>query len=180
SRGNRRSFTIASSPHEDQVKIGIKFYEPSSEFKKSLLSLKSGSTIHASALSGEFVLPSDANKKLLFMAGGIGITPFRSMIKDLSLNKQKRDIVLFYFANESSEILYKNVWDEAKHYGVKLVALTNKERLDETLLSKHAPDYKDRACYLSGPPPMVRGYEKMLRSLGVSLSAIKSDYFSGY
>ena len=82
-RGMRRYFTIASSPTEDNVRMGVKFYPNSSSFKKSLLFLNPGDKIVASQLAGDFVLPKDKNKKLVFIAGGIGITPFRSMIKYL-------------------------------------------------------------------------------------------------
>lgn len=179
-RANRRSFTIASSPHEKHLKLGIKFYEPSSQFKKRLLNLKKGDGIHVSALSGDFVLPTDTNKKLLFIGGGIGVTPFRSMIKDIALTKQKRDITLFYFAAGEQEVLYKDVWQEAAAYGVKMIPFTNKERLDKDLLHKHAADFKGRDFYLSGPPFMVRGYKKVLQDLGVSANNIHTDYFSGY
>lgn len=180
SRGNRRSFTIASSPQEKELKLGIKFYEPGSQFKKTLLALKKGDGIHISALSGDFVLPVDPNKKLTFIAGGIGVTPFRSMIKTIILNKQKRDITLLYFANDQSEILYKDVWQEAKPYGVRVAGFTNKERLDIGLLQKYAPDFKTRNFYLSGPLPMVRGYKKVLKTLGIPSRNIHTDYFSGY
>jgi hypothetical protein len=82
-RGNRRYFTIASSVDEPEVRLGVKFYPAASSFKRALLAMKPGSEIAASHLAGEFVLPTDKREKLVFMAGGIGITPFRSMIKHL-------------------------------------------------------------------------------------------------
>ncbi len=179
-RANRRSFTIASAPQEKHLKLGIKFYEPSSQFKKRLLSLKKGDGIHVSALNGDFVLPADTSKKLLFVAGGIGVTPFRSMIKDIILTKQKRHITLFYFSAGEQEFLYKEIWQEAVNYGVKVIPFTNRERLDKDLLHKHAADFKDRDFYLSGPPFMVRGYKKALRELSVPANRIHTDYFSGY
>lgn len=180
SRGNRRSFTISSSPQEKELKLGVKFYEPSSQFKKTLLGLKKGDGIHVSALAGDFVMTEEVEKKLLFIAGGIGVTPFRSMIKSLVLAQQKRDIILFYFGSDESEILYKDIWEDAMDYGVKVAAFTKKERLDEELLRKYVPDYKARDFYLSGPPPMVRGYKKALRELGIPTRHIHTDYFSGY
>ncbi len=82
-RGNRRYFTIASSPTEKELRLGVKFYEKGSTFKKTLREMDPGHTIIAGQLSGDFVLPKDKNKKLVFIGGGIGITPFRSMIKYL-------------------------------------------------------------------------------------------------
>jgi ferredoxin-NADP reductase len=83
-RGNRRYFTIASSPTEDEVRLGIRVFPESSRFKKELMAMDQGETMWVSQLAGDFILPSDKDKKILFIAGGIGITPFRSMIKYLA------------------------------------------------------------------------------------------------
>ena len=77
-RGNRRYFTLASSPSEKVLKLGIKFDENSSTFKKNMLNMNKGSEIIASQLDGDFVLPNDRMQKYIFIAGGIGITPFRT------------------------------------------------------------------------------------------------------
>ena len=82
-RGNRRVFTIASAPGEDDVRLGIKFYPKASTFKRALTHMHPGETIVASQLAGDFVMPRNPDTKLAFIAGGIGITPFRSMLADL-------------------------------------------------------------------------------------------------
>src|SRR5690606_21264831 len=76
SRGNRRTFTIASSPTEPDVRLGVRFYERPSTFKRTLSQLVPGQTIMAGHIAGDFVLPADASQKLVFIASGIGITPF--------------------------------------------------------------------------------------------------------
>ncbi|MGH7239519.1 MAG: RnfABCDGE type electron transport complex subunit D, partial [Candidatus Saccharimonadales bacterium] len=80
-RGIRRYFTVASSPTEQDVIIGVKFYEHASSYKKTLDALKPGDTIVAAQPAGDFVLPRSRSQKLAFLAGGIGVTPFRSMAK---------------------------------------------------------------------------------------------------
>src|SRR5690606_33578640 len=103
-RGNRRYFTIASSPTEEDVRLGVKMAaERSSKFKTTLVDMKEGDSLVAGQLSGDFVLPKDKNKKLVFIAGGIGVTPFRSMIQYLLTNREKRDIVLFYACSNAEE-----------------------------------------------------------------------------
>lgn len=82
-RGNRRYFTIASSPTEEDLRLGVKFYPNGSSYKHALSSMVSTDMIVASQLAGDFVLPKNPNEKLVFIAGGIGVTPFRSMIKYL-------------------------------------------------------------------------------------------------
>jgi len=113
SRGNRRYFTIASSPTEKELRLGVKFYPNGSSFKKALASMNEADTIIASQLSGDFIMPSNKKKKLVFIAGGIGITPFRSMIKYLIDTKQKRDIVLIYSNRTKTDVIYKNIFDSA-------------------------------------------------------------------
>src|SRR5438067_12955651 len=81
SRGNRRFFTIASSPTEDYLNLGVRFYEDSSSFKKALSRIDGRTTIIAGQVGGDFTLPPDPRQKLAFIAGRIGITPFRRMWK---------------------------------------------------------------------------------------------------
>ena len=112
-RGMRRYFTIASSPTEKDMIMGVKFYDKPSSYKQSLISLENQGIVVASQLAGDFTLPKDKNKKLIFIAGGIGVTPFRSMIKYLIDNNEKRDIVIFYSNKSFADIAYKEIFDEA-------------------------------------------------------------------
>ena len=113
-RGDRRYFTIASSPTEDSVKLGVKFAQPSSSFKQKLLSLGTNDVILAGQLGGDFVLPQNKKQKLVFVAGGIGITPFRSMIKYLVDSNERRDIVIFYCNRTTKDIAYWELFNEAE------------------------------------------------------------------
>lgn len=179
SRGNRRSFTIASSPSKKELHIGVKFYEPSSKFKQQLLSLEKGDYIYAGRVAGDFLLPRSNKQKLVFVAGGIGITPFISMLQHLIMTKQKRDITLFYFVNSDKDIVYKDILEKAKKHGLEIIPMIGpKSRLDKKLLQTYIPDYMNREFYLSGPPAMVRSYKASLKNL--SVKKIHTDYFSGY
>ena len=179
SRGNRRTFTIASSPTESTIQLGVKFYQPSSNFKQALKALKPGSHIYAGQLAGNFTLPSDPTKKLVFIAGGIGITPFRSMVKYLVDNGQKRDIKLFYFVSDQTEIAYADVWQQAKANGIDVIPVIN-GKLDEAFVKTSIPDHAQRSFYLSGPQLMIEGYRATLRKIGIPIRQIEADYFSGY
>ncbi|HEX8931698.1 MAG TPA: RnfABCDGE type electron transport complex subunit D [Patescibacteria group bacterium] len=191
-RGNRRYFTIASSPTEDTLRLGVKFYPNSSSFKKSLLTMGKNDLIVGGQISGDFVLPKDETKRLVFIAGGIGITPFRSIVKYLLDTKQKRPITLFYVNKTEDEIIYKDIFDEAtKELGIKVVyTLTDKDkapanwkgtvgRIDANMIASQVPDYQDCIFYLSGPHAMVVAYEDTLKIMGVSGSHIKKDFFPG-
>jgi len=193
SRGTRRYFTIAASPTEENLRIGVRFSPNGSSFKKALISLKKDDLIVASQLAGEFVLPKDQNKKLIFIAGGIGVTPYRSMIKYLLDTKQRRDIILFYSNKLVSDIVYRDIFDEASQKsGIKTVyTLTDTDNvpqgwqgeigfMDAKMIAKEVPDFKERIFYISGPHSMVDTFEEVLKEMGISKSKIKTDFFPGY
>ncbi|MEI7451874.1 MAG: RnfABCDGE type electron transport complex subunit D [Candidatus Falkowbacteria bacterium] len=193
SRGVRRFFTVASSPTEDTVHFGIKFYDKPSSFKQTLLSLKSGDTMVAAQLAGDFYMPADKNKKLVFIAGGIGVTPFRSMIKSLLDTGEARDIVFFYANTEEADIAYKDIFDAANsNLGIKTIYSLSKTEairadwpgikglITKELILAEVPDYKERMFYISGPHAMVAAYSGILQELGVTRDQIKVDYFPGF
>lgn len=190
-RGNRRYFTLASSPTENNVRFGIKFYNPSSSYKKTLLNITKDDTVVASQIAGNFTLPENTQTKLVLMAGGIGITPFRSMIKYLIDRNERRDIVIFYSNKYESEIVYKNIFDEARiKLNIKTIyTLTDTTqvpadwsgkvgRINPAMIKEEIPDFAERIFYLSGPHSMVTGFEDVLVQMGVT--KIKTDFFPGF
>lgn len=190
-RGNRRYFTIASSPKGKEVHLGVKFYDPSSTFKHALVSMKIGDKISASHVAGGFVMPKDKTKKLIFIAGGIGITPFRSMIQYLLDTKESRDITLFYGNKTASDIAYKELFDRAEtELGIKTIHALSDEKnppqgmisgfISAEVIARNVPDYRERMFYISGPHSMVDAFKKTLTSMGVSRFKIKSDFFPGF
>ncbi len=192
-RGNRRYFTIASSPTEENIYLGTKFYDRPSTFKKKLLSLESGDKMIASQLSGEFTMPLDVSKKLVFIAGGIGITPFRSMVKYLIDKKEKRDIVLFFSNKTFADVAYRDIFDVAeREVGLKTIYVVNDLAgqaeapnvriglITKEMIMAEVPDYKDRVYYISGSHGMVTAFEDALQKLGVKKSNIRVDFFPGF
>lgn len=192
-RGIRRYFTIASSPLEDMIRIGIKGVEKGSAFKNNLLSLHTGMGVLATSVSGDFLLPTDASKKLVFIAGGIGITPFISMIRTLLITQEKRDIILFYSNKTEEEIAYKHVLEQGeKELGIKVVhVLSDLEKISSSwqgekgfitseMIKDSLKDYKERSYFISGPPGMVAAYTTTLKDMGVSSFDIVTDFFPGF
>ncbi len=190
-RGNRRYFTLASSPTEPDIKLGVKVPsgKPSS-FKQILLA--ANGQILAGQLSGDFLLPSDTKQKLVFIAGGIGVTPFRSMAKYLTDQQQTRDVVLFYVCSSADEFAYQDIFTAAQSVGFKTVYVVSHPedapanwsgevgRLNQEMLSKHVPNLSSRIFYISGPNAMVEAYKQLLHSLRVPRSRIVTDYFPGF
>ena len=191
-RGNRRYFTIASSPTENTLRLGVRFYQNGSSFKKAMLALEQNHQIVGGQISGDFTLPKDKSQKLVFIAGGIGVTPFRSMLRYLIDTKEPRSIVMFYINKRVNEIVYVDVFNQAQQeLGVKMVyTLTDQAsvppnwqgrtgRLDGEMIRQDVPDFMERTFYLSGPHAMIVSYEKVLRSMGVPDKQIKKDFFPG-
>ncbi|HSX09554.1 MAG TPA: hypothetical protein VLF93_05340 [Candidatus Saccharimonadales bacterium] len=192
SRGNRRYFTLASSPTEKKLLLGVKLAHPGSSYKKALAEISDHTPIVAGQIAGDFTLPKERMQKIAFFAGGIGITPFRSMIKYLSDTGETRDIVLCYSNKTEDEIAYKDIFDEAHtKFGLKVVyTLTDLHniphgwkgetgRINADLIKREIPDFAERLFYLSGPQSMVNGYEKVLKNIGVHQNNIKKDFFPG-
>lgn len=178
-RGNRRYFTVASAPSDAQIRLGVRIAPDGSSFKKALLALKEGATLSAGALAGEFTLPKDASKKLVFIAGGVGITPFVSMLRDLIARGERRDITLFYAASSEEDFAYKALLEEAHRVlGLKTVYVARSFITEEML--REVPEYRARMFYISGPNAMVTTYRTLLRTLGISRRRIKTDYFPGF
>jgi ferredoxin-NADP reductase len=192
-RGNRRYFTIASSPTEEEIHLGVKFYPEPSSFKNRLLALPIGEEIVAAQRSGDFVLPKKQEQGLVFIAGGIGITPFRSMIQYLLDKHEKREITLFYSNKKISDISYKEVFDKAQaELGIKTIyTITDKDEkildvsmqnksIDSEMIQKEVPQYLNKTFYISGPHGMVNAFENTLKSMGVHRKNIKIDFFPGF
>ena len=180
--GNTRAFTISSSPSEDFLMITTK--KGISQFKKTLYKLKAGDKISASHPAGTFIL--DETESAVFLAGGIGITPFRSIIKYALDQKLSTPITLLY-SNSDNNFLFKkelNQWQKLypkesfAHPKLKIhYVVTDK---DGRLTSAKLRSIVNSIYYLAGPPKMVDDFESMLLNLRVDPTNIRTDRFDGY
>lgn len=193
SRGNRRYFTIASAPGEDTIRLGVKFYAPPSSYKKALVNLDAATPIVAAQRAGDFVLPLDTKQKVVLIAGGIGVTPYRSMIAHLLKIQEKRDIVVLYAVKRWQDIVYKDIFTKAEQeLGIRTIYTLSDVsslprgwagrtgRIDATMIMQEIPDYRERVFYLSGPYTMVHAFEDVLTGMGVHETRIKKDFFPGF
>jgi len=193
SRGDRRYFTLASSPTENDIRIGVKFREHGSSYKEAMLGMVKDTPIVADHISGDFTMPKDQKEKLVFIAGGIGITPFRSMIKYLIDKNDHRTVTLLYSARTKPDFSYTDVFEQARQsLGIQtFYAFTGKEnvpqnkycwkgRITAEMIKQNVPDYMERTFYISGTQAMVHSMRHTLYGLGVPKNQTKVDYFSGY
>jgi ferredoxin-NADP reductase/Na+-translocating ferredoxin:NAD+ oxidoreductase RnfD subunit len=191
-RGSRRYFTLASSPTENTLRLGVKFYPEGSTFKQALKSMTATTPFAAAQLGGDFVLPDDPNRKLAFIAGGIGITPFRSMIKYLVDTNDHRSVTLLYSERDANALAYGDVFEDAQtKLQTKIVyTLTGANTTVPTgmfagsitteLIQSEIPDFSERLFYISGPHSMVTAIRAALKSIGVPEHNIRIDFFPGY
>lgn len=192
SRGNRRYFTLASAPTEADLRLGVRFSDRSSSFKQAMLVMDPHTEIIASQVAGDFTLPKNPNQKLIFIAGGIGVTPFRSMIKYLLDTHQRRPIVLFYGNRTIKDIVYKDVFDQAeRESGIRTIYTVEDPagiqdgwmglvgRITPKMIATYAPWYREAIFYISGPNVMVNAFQDILHRMDIPDSQIKTDYFAG-
>lgn len=192
SRGSRRYFTLASSPTEDKLLLGVKFYDNGSSYKSAMMNMNHDTLIVASQLSGDFVMPSDTKQKLAFIAGGIGITPFRSMTKYLVDKKEKRDVRIIYGARTEADFAYKEIFEQARSgLGIGTTYMVSDKiaptspntiqgMVNAEVIKREIPDFKERVFYISGTHQMVESVKFQLQDMGVSARNIRIDFFPGY
>lgn len=188
-RGVRRVFSISSPPQAEDVRVAIRVPEPSSSFKRALVSLRDGDRVHATGVHGDFVWPRGKGRSgarsLLLVAGGIGVTPFLSQLRA----GEARDVVLVYGVPDADTVAYR---DELIETGVRVVLVAPNPPsgglpdgwthvaapvLSGETVVEAVPDAADRVAYVSGPPAMVSALRGALRR---RCAGVRTDYFSGY
>ncbi len=177
-RGQRRWFTLSSSPSEPMISITTKFAsENGSSFKRALAAMPVGTRAMFSEPIGDFVLPKDTSIPLVFVAGGIGVTPMRSMVKYLSDRGEKRDVQVLYGARTPSEVAFSELFEG--YCGGGFQRFTERPVTADDILA--AIDGRPEALvYLAGPEPMVESFVSALKKSGTPAHRIVTDYFPGY
>ncbi len=185
----REPFTISSSPTEpDFLELTKKL--TSHPFSKALEALKVGDKVLIEAPFGEFTFKGEYDK-IALLAGGIGITPLRCIIRYAMDNKLKTDIILLYSSRFDDEIIFKNELEEMQRLNRNLKVVytvtqpTDKwkglrGRIDKEMIQKVIPDYLQRVFYVCGPPRMVEAMAVILKDLNIPEDRIKQEFFPGY
>ncbi len=184
-----KALSISSAPTEKgYLEFTKKLSE--SEFSRALSGLKVGDTIGVRYPFGNFTFQGDV-PKIAFISGGIGITPIRSICKDLADRGMKTDVVLLYGNNTVEDIAFKDELDQLKrqnpHFKVVHVlrcpglGWSGKAGLiSQDLIKQEIPDYGERRFFMCGPPVMVRVFDKILKE-GLLLPAdqVVTEDFTG-
>ncbi|KAB3530777.1 FAD-dependent oxidoreductase [Alkaliphilus pronyensis] len=175
-----RAFSIASIPSEGHIKISMKISEKPSEFKEAILNLKPGMKMSMRGPIGSFY--TEKNNPLLFIAGGIGITPYRALIRNLitSPAELSKDVELLYM-DSRDEFIYREDFDKAaKESLIKVNYLNKRESLSEKIegfIDKHG---NEAEYFIVGSKAMINSMEAILKDKGIKKKNIKKDTFIGY
>ena len=196
-KGPLRSFTMASSPTEDVIQITTRIRD--TPFKKKLASLEIGSTVKITSPLGKFVLPDDDSKPVVFLSGGIGVTPFRSMIRYATDKRVPSKVTMFDSNRNVENTLFKEEFDDClkRNNNLKIVyTITEEEQsknveewkgergfINEAMLTKYLTrnELDNSIFYICGPPGMLKAMQKLLElDLNIPKLHIKIEEFTGY
>jgi ferredoxin-NADP reductase len=182
---NRRWFTLSSSPTEERLAITTQIGpQNSSIYKRTLSGLTPGDIVAASEPMGDFVLPMQRTTPILFVAGGMGITPVRSIIKWLHDQRQHRPIQLLHAVHEPADVLFDDI---VTNYGIQPTYIASEPNIEwkhsvgrinaaQLISLSHPEGY----IYISGPESMTERLVDELREMKFPTNRVVTDYFPGY
>ena len=184
--GPSRPFTIASAPHERELMIATRMRD--SSFKRALAALPTGAKLDIDGPAGLMTLHEDASRPAVFLAGGIGITPFLAMARDAAARRLPHRILLIYSNRRPQDAAFLDDLKRMESPKFRLVTTmtASPEWKGETrlisreLLAEHVPDLRAPVYYFAGPPGMTMAVQGMLSALGVSEDDMRSEEFYGY
>jgi ferredoxin-NADP reductase len=190
--GNTRALSIASAPYEPNLMVAMRLR--GTAFKRSLNSLPPGTELLLQGPYGWMTLPRHTTRPAVLLAGGIGITPFRSLVWSEAESLSARRILLFYSVRVPEEAAFLEELQELERFNgrYKLVCTVTKPeeaktpwqgetgRISIEMLSKWIPDLSVPVYYIAGPPGMVAGVRQMLIGSGVAEEDIRAEEFYGY
>jgi ferredoxin-NADP reductase/nitrite reductase/ring-hydroxylating ferredoxin subunit len=199
-KGPIRHFTISSSPTENFIMLSTRIRD--SPYKKRLSTLEEGSRVKVRGPEGQFVLHEDYSKPAVFLSGGIGVTPFRSMIKYATDKQLPLRIVMFDSNRNRDNILFKQEFDDCANINKNLKIIYTISDGGQQQSSSTANDWKgeygriDKAMilkyldtnmlnnsifYICGPPSMLKAMQALLQDeLEIPKERIKVEEFTGY
>jgi ferredoxin-NADP reductase len=189
-KGTRRHISVVTSPNERGV-LGLCTRLRDSAFKRSLAELPVGADVDVEPPKGNFLLPEDTSRSYVFIAGGIGITVFRCMLRYIAEEGLPHRITLVYSNRdrESAAFLDELTELEQKNPNVRLVVTMTEDagwdgetrRIDADMLRDHLGDELASFWYMvAGPPPMVEAIVEKLGKAGIPEEQIQAGRFSGY
>ncbi|MEK7558284.1 MAG: PAS domain S-box protein [Patescibacteria group bacterium] len=179
--GQSRCFSIASSPNDKKF-LRIAFRVSQSGFKRTLGEIALGSEVEVEGPFGDMVLPDDHSLPIVFVAGGIGITPFLSMLRFAAEEKIPYNITLLYANRNPESVVYLKELEELARQNANFILRNHFDLLDAPAIQKNINEgtIKTALWYIVGPPAMATETEKIIYKLGVSRGRTRLTEFNGY
>ena len=189
-QGPSRTFTVASAPHEPELMIATRMRDTA--FKRVLAKAPPGTPVDIDGPNGFMVLHEDASRPAVFLAGGIGITPFLAMARDAAHRRLPHRIHLFYGNRRPEDAAFLDELSNIQNPNWRLIAAMSEaeksarpwsgERgfIDRAMLQRHLGDLHGPVYYFAGPPAMATAMQQMLSQAGVSDDDMRSEEFYGY
>lgn len=184
-------FSIVNSPNQKNVlALTTRLRLKESSFKRTLNEMQVGEPVEIGKIAGSFVLPEGTGKPLVYIALGIGITPYISMLRYTFEEEKDYNLTLFYSDNETVSMPFLDELKqmEANHTNFKFVPIVTKDEnwqgerrhVDGKLLKDYLENINGSLYYISGPPKVVETVSGSLKEAGIDEENIKTDSFSGY
>ena len=180
-RGIKRFFSISSAPFEKIIMVTSRIeIKSSSSFKKAFYDIKPDTLVECTEPRGKLVVTRQ-DKKIILIAGGIGITPIRSIILDLDYNNKLQNTDLIY-SNRDDALPFKNDFEVKKEENptFNIFYFVSPERICEETIDKIYSTFPDCYVFISGPPGLVKSVEDLFILKGIPSESIRTDYFPGY
>lgn len=191
-KGKIRTFSIASAPQDSELEIATR--QTDSSLKRYLADAPAGASLQLEGPYGDLVLHEDASRPAVFLAGGIGATPFRSMVLDATNRALPHRLFLFYSNRrlEDAAFLAELRRLENKNPRFKLIATFTEDsavpqegtvepgRITAAMLSRHVGDMTVPVYYVAGTGAMVSAMEGLLKDAGVDQADVRTEKFPGY
>jgi ferredoxin-NADP reductase len=176
--GTKRWFTVSSAPYEDIVQITTRVTQ--STFKQTLAALPVGGHLPLIAQpEGDFVW-TDTDRPRVWIAGGIGVTPFRSILRQRFHDHQPLPVTLIY-GSRTPDVPFKDELAQMSAADPKLqVQYVVGTPLTAAKLTELVPGLNDALVYISGPEPMVESLGEQLKTTGLPEAQLKQDFFPNY
>lgn len=179
-QGQRRALCYASAPHEEFLMFATRMRDTA--FKNSLKNMAIGTELEIGDPRGNLVLPNNSDRPVVFLAGGIGITPFRSLVLDAADRKLPHKIFLFYSNRTVEEAAFLDELQKVDNPNFQFIPVFTRQtgHLTKDTVSKYVGDLAAPIYFIVGPPPFVLAMRNLLVSAGVEELSIKSEDFEGY
>jgi ferredoxin-NADP reductase len=190
--GNARGFSVSSAPYEDTIMVTTRLRDTA--FKRVLKTMPLQTEVKIEGPFGDLRLHNDPKRAAVFLAGGIGVTPFRSILLDAANRKLPHRILLFFSNHRPEDAPFLNDLQSLEKTNANyrfIGTMTNMDKsklpwqgergvINKEMLDRHLKDAASPIYYIAGPPGMVKGLHSMLQGAGIDDDEIRTEEFTGY